>query len=263
MNDQDGAAVDHKLIRRDLTYSFLFDLDDYRTHTTCTYTEKDNLVADRGSKNKKQTPQEAWMELLQASVSTAPSGIKSHLQQMVHLDNIPRKEKQFRNFATNSLNLRGANAKKILDSIWSHLNEQREKMKQAKAEAEQAKQQKKEEKQQQSAKEDKKPETKQQTASPADKETSENPSPSSEVSDEDQKSDSDVDEKLYKDVKKATKKLLKKAKGQSMKYKSLQKALREKMGVSKKKLKVTMETVVAKEAKKFQLEGKQIKLVVT
>ena len=48
-----------------------------------------------------------------------------------------------------------------------------------------------------------------------------------------------------------------------MKYKSLQKELRDKMGVSKEKLKETMEQVVSKETKKFHLEGKQIKLVVT
>lgn len=194
------------------------------------------------------------MDLLQASVDTAPSGIKSHMQRMVQLDNIPRKEKQFRNFATNSLGLRGGQAKKILDAVWSHLNEQRDIMKKAKAEAEQAKLQKKEAKQQQSTKDEgSDPDTakQQQTKVTTDTKTTE-------VSDEDS-----VDKVLYKDVKKATKKMLKKAKGQSMKYKSLQKALREQMGVDKKKLKVTMEHVVAKESKKFQLEGKKIKLVVT
>jgi hypothetical protein len=215
------------------------------------------LVANRGEgKSKKQTPQEAWMDLLQSSVDTAPSGIKSYLQQMVQLDNIPRKEKQFRNFATNSLNLRGGQAKNILDSIWNHLNDQREKMKKAKAEADQMKQQKKEEKQQSTTKDESNP-TKDEDSKKEDDVSHK------EVSDEDKKDKANLDKALYKDVKKATKKLLKKAEGRSMKYKSLQKALREKMGVPKDKLKEAMEQVIAHEAKKFQMEGKNIKLVVT
>lgn len=198
------------------------------------------------------------MDLLQTSVSSAPSGIKSHLQQMVQLDNVPRKEKQFRNFAMNSLKLRGDHGKRVLDSIWNHLNEQREKMKKTKSEAEQAKQQKKEGKEQSTKDEDTKElETKKQTP---EKESTEAVVASTEVSDEDRQG---VDKALYKDVKKAAKKMLKKAKGQSMKYKSVQKELRERMGVSKKKLKATMEHLVAKESKKFRLEGKQLKLVVT
>jgi hypothetical protein len=104
-------------------------------------TEVDNLVAARGTKNKKLSPQEAWMELLHSSIPTAPPSIKSYLQTMVQLDNVPRKEKQFRNFATNSLNFRGNNAKKELDSIWNFLKKQKEKQQKQKEE-EQAKQQK-------------------------------------------------------------------------------------------------------------------------
>ena len=101
-------------------------------------TEVGNLVADRssggggGKSKKKQSPQEAWMDLLQSSVESAPPAIQSHLRHMVTtLDNIPRKEKQFRNFAMNSLNLgRGAQASQVLDAIWKHLSQQRGKQKQ-------------------------------------------------------------------------------------------------------------------------------------
>lgn len=80
----------------------------------------------------------------------------------------------------------------------------------------------------------------------------------------DSDSDSDDDDKVvYKQVKKATKKMLKKADGKSMKYKSLQKALREKLGMDKKKLRKVMDKLVAKEDKKFLLESKHLRLVST
>jgi len=231
-------------------------------------TEVDNLVSHRGTKQTKQTPQEAWMELLHASVDTAPTAIRGHLQSMVQLDNVPRKEKQFRNFASNSLNLRGGgggnHATKILDAIWNHLNAQREVLKAAKEKADQAKQQAKEK--QETKKLDKEEEA-QQSAAASDEEltTKEATAPSSSSSSKVSDTDHHItdDKVLYKSVKKATKKLLKKAKGHKMKYKSLQKTLRTDLKVDKKKLQAAMEQVVAKEAKKFQLEGKEIKLIVT
>lgn len=226
-------------------------------------TEVDNLVSNRGNqkKNKKQSPQEAWMELLQSSVSSAPPTVKSHLQQMIQLDNVPRKEKQFRNFASNSLNLRGNSAKKILDAIWNHLNEQREKQKKAKEQQQQAAaQQKVREQEKQSITENENQSTPEESKETNNISDSEN-NPSKESNGD---KPNDKDEKaMYKNVKKTTKKLLKKAPNHSMKYKSLQKAVREKLGADKNKLKRIMEKVVAKETRKFLLEGKQLKLVVT
>jgi hypothetical protein len=240
-------------------------------------TEVDNLVAARGgSTKKKQSPQEAWMELLHSSVSTAPPAIKHHLQQMVTLDNVPRKEKQFRNFASNSLNLRGGGATKVLDAIWNHLNTQRELQKKAKEEQQEKSKQEKDQKQQQQQSPD-------ETTGPTCTTINTKDMPSNNVSDtetgtldgnqhhkeadqqeQQQKQNQEDDEdKMYTRVKKATKKLLKKAPGKSMKYKSLQKVIREKIGTSKEALKELMKRVVAKEGKNFLLEGKQLKLVIS
>ena len=256
--------------------------DDYRAHTSCTMTEVGNLVANRsGHANKKKaSPQEAWMELLHASVETAPSTIKQHLQQMVTLDNIPRKEKQFRNFASNSLHLRhGPEGKKTLDAIWGYLNEQRETLKKQRAETErkakeqkELQKQKQQEKQKQSAKDeedndasdsDSGEETSTPAAPPAVATTINTASISDSSDVENKIAKKSDDETIYKSVKKATKKMLKKAPGHSMKFKSLQKALREKVGVDKRKLQEVMDQVVAKESKKFMVEGKQIRLVVS
>ena len=249
--------------------------DDYRSHTTCTMTEVGNLVANRGNhgNKKKLSPQEAWMDLLHSSVEAAPPAIKPHLEQMVTLDNIPRKEKQFRNFASNSLNLRGgAEGQKTLDTIWGYLNKQRETLKKQREEAEKKEKEQKEEQRQrqQSAKEKKESrDSSSQSQNDKDEATPAAAASSASISDNsdtDNKaiSKNDKDDKtIYKNVKKATKKMLKKAPGLSMKYKSLQKALREKVGVDKKKLQEVMDQVIAKESKKFMLKGKQIRLVVS
>lgn len=165
---------------------------------------------------------------------------------MVQLDNVPRKEKQFRNFAQNSLNLKGNNGKKELDVIWDFLKGQREKQQKQKEE-EQAIQlnSKEDELGQQQAENEKSKEEKQgsQKATVAEKSTN--------------------DKATYKNVKKATKKLLRKAPGKAMKYKSLKRALQDHVGVPKKELKKIMEQVISQESKKFMLEGKQIRLVVS
>jgi hypothetical protein len=61
-----------------------------------------------------------------ASSSSCPPHLRSHMQTMAGLDNIPRKEKQFRNLASNSLGLRGSNGGRIVDEIWRCLKQERE-----------------------------------------------------------------------------------------------------------------------------------------
>ena len=43
------------------------------------------------------------------------------MEELSSLDNVPRKEKAFRNFASNSLRLRGNHGSNIVDTIWAHL----------------------------------------------------------------------------------------------------------------------------------------------
>ena len=101
--------------------------DDYRGHTSC-ISEVERYEKRVPTKNKgKLTPQQQWMDLIQSSIDTGPAHLKQHLHVMAALDNVPRKEKQFRNFTTNSLNLRGKrNSETIVTDIWNHLKGLRE-----------------------------------------------------------------------------------------------------------------------------------------
>jgi cell growth-regulating nucleolar protein len=103
--------------------------DDYRTHTTCiTEAERyEKSVYRPHAKGKKRNPQEEWMDLIERASAIAPMGMQQQLQSLASMGNVPRKEKQFRNFATNSLNLRGKQATDFLDQIWKFLNEMRNK----------------------------------------------------------------------------------------------------------------------------------------
>lgn len=83
----------------------------------------DNASSNGQKKGGKKSPQEAWMDLVASSVDVAPAHLKSQLSIIAGLDNVPRKEKQFRNFATNSLNLRGNNSRgaNVVSEIWTLL----------------------------------------------------------------------------------------------------------------------------------------------
>uniref|UniRef100_A0A7S2A780 Zinc finger C2H2 LYAR-type domain-containing protein n=1 Tax=Trieres chinensis TaxID=1514140 RepID=A0A7S2A780_TRICV len=107
--------------------------DDYRTHTTCiSEAERYEKTVYRGpkkgeaNKSKKLTPQEAWMQIISIAAESAPSSIRQNMIQLAALDNVPRKEKQFRNFTTNSLRLRHREAGAIVDAMWKHLSKVRE-----------------------------------------------------------------------------------------------------------------------------------------
>lgn len=174
----------------------------------------------------------------------APGPLKGHMRTMAGLDNIPRKEKQFRNFTANSLNLRGKNGDTIVGEIWNVLKQERER-RQAEKEA----QQKADE--EQSRKEEEKRTEEQKSR--GDHEAIEKPS-------NDKSSIVDV-----KKVKKAMKKELKKAPNRSMKLKELRKLLGEKLGLpkaAKKQLKKLLEDAPELSTKtKVKVDGKLIMLV--
>jgi len=108
--------------------------DDYRSHTSClTEVERYKKRAPK-KKNGKVPPQQLWMDLIADAIDTAPAHLKHHLRDMATLDNVPRKEKPFRNFTSNSLNLRGKNGDATVSEIWSYLKEIREKQQQQKKE---------------------------------------------------------------------------------------------------------------------------------
>uniref|UniRef100_A0A7S4HW90 Zinc finger C2H2 LYAR-type domain-containing protein n=1 Tax=Odontella aurita TaxID=265563 RepID=A0A7S4HW90_9STRA len=107
--------------------------DDYRAHTSCiSEAERYEKTVYRGNrkgesqKGKKMTPQEAWNHVLVTAAESAPQSIRHNVEQLSCMDNVPRKEKQFRNFAVNSLRLRGRDANRVVDAVWSHLAKVRE-----------------------------------------------------------------------------------------------------------------------------------------
>jgi len=116
--------------------------DDYKMHTTClTEAERYEKTVFKGPRkhdkcNRKLTPQEAWMEVIIESAEKAPPNLVSYLQQISSLDNVPRKEKAFRNFAPNSLKLRGPSGDKIVSDIWNHISSFRQKKMEMKQQAE-------------------------------------------------------------------------------------------------------------------------------
>lgn len=103
--------------------------DDYRSHTSCV-TEVERYEKRAPKKNGKVPPQQLWMSLIADSVHQAPRQLKHYLLTMATLDNVPRKEKPFRNFTANSLNLRGKSGETTVSEIWNYLKDLREKQQQ-------------------------------------------------------------------------------------------------------------------------------------
>jgi hypothetical protein len=81
----------------------------------------DNSTLGQKKGGNKKTPQEAWMDLVHSAVGEAPAHLKSQLSIIAGLDNVPRKEKQFRNFASNSLNLHRGTGANVVSEIWTLL----------------------------------------------------------------------------------------------------------------------------------------------
>jgi hypothetical protein len=176
------------------------------------------------------------------------------MDQLAMLDNVPRKEKQFRNFTVNSLKLKGASAERTKDEIWKHLSKVREDEKQKKEEA-----QKKQQSSQQSAKD-----TKKEEAEPTS------------ISDDDKSSKEDTLEKesppsspsmpSEKEVTKAAKKALKKAPNKSLKFKALRKTVQESLVIktksdsAKKEWKKLLKQCVDANSKKLVVDGKIVSL---
>ena len=112
--------------------------DEYRSHTSCiSEAERYEKSVFRGVRKgeagprKKMSAQEAWTLLIADGVGTAPPAIRPNLERLAMLDNVPRKEKQFRNFAANSLSMRRSEAEEMAGEIWKHLSQLREDQKKA------------------------------------------------------------------------------------------------------------------------------------
>jgi len=201
--------------------------DDYRSHTSCI--SEAERYEKKLAKPKKRNPQEDWMLLIENCASHAPSHLRHYISTMSSLDNIPRKEKQFVNFASNSLQLRGSN-KKIVDEIWNFLKQEREKCIAEK------------QKQAQQVKEKVVVSDTIQDAS----------------TDYDKSTSSIID---VKKVNKITKKTLKKAPNKSMLMKELRKLVGKKLGLpksAKKQLKIILLETAKTSDSKIKIDGKII-----
>jgi len=107
--------------------------DDYRAHTSCiSEAERYEKTVYKGPKknntsNRKLTSQELWISIITESLDNCPPELKDHIQNIVSFENVPRKEKAFRNFASNSLKLYGSKGDAIISSLWKHFSAVRQK----------------------------------------------------------------------------------------------------------------------------------------
>lgn len=119
--------------------------DDYRKHTSC-LTEAERYektvyrgpkkgsdgedTSERNHKKRKRNPQEIWNDLIAAAASAATDvdpALRRTLEDLTRLDNVPRKEKQFRNFTANSLRLTPRDDRTdLVGRTWRYLAEVRE-----------------------------------------------------------------------------------------------------------------------------------------
>lgn len=219
--------------------------DDYRNHTSCiTEAERYEKTVYTGPKkndtNRKLTPQEKWQAIIREALERAPSGLKSYLEQIIDLDNVPRKEKQFRNFASNSLRLNGYNGDSTLSAIWKHIDGiKQESMLRKTIEVEKVK--------------DEQDSGKDKTVTCK-----------AEVTDDSDDVQNNVEVKpaaSQKIVKKTMKKALKKAPQCQLKMKELRKILLKSSNLDKMTVKKLMQQILNDNPKKMTLEGKQIKWI--
>ena len=203
-----------------------------------------------GGKKKKRNPQEEWMDIVVSCIETCPGNLKNYMQTMASLDNIPRKQKQFRNFTANSLRLKGSHGDSIVGELWNVLQAEREKRLAAKKQEEEQEKAKKEAQQQAKEKEAKK--------KSAQKDDDDSSSSSSSSSEEEKEPEIDP-----KQVNKQMKKALKKAPNKVMKIKDMRKVIGKKLKIPKsaeKKLKELIKNAPQLSKSKIVVDGKLLKL---
>jgi cell growth-regulating nucleolar protein len=230
-------------------YSFT---DDYRAHTSCITEAERYEKKTIGGKPGKRNPQQEWMNIVESCADTCTGPLKNYMQTMSTLDNVPRQEKKFYNWAANSLNLRGRN-ETIAGEIFNVLKEEREKRQKVKEQVKAQQEEQKKKAQEEAAR--KAPE----------KSFKDDESDSDDEDDEkSEKADKKSETKICpKKVKKAMKKALKKAPNKAMKIKDMRKLLGEQLAIPKSAEKRLKEMVLqAPEISKSKIivDGKVIKL---
>lgn len=182
------------------------------------------------------------------------------MDQLAMLENVPRKEKQFRNFTVNSLRLRGPGGENIKGEIWALLSKVREDEKKKREEEENARKKKQQSKQ--SEEKDTSPEVAKESEATA-VNVSEDDNNSSESKNN---ASSAKDLPSEKAVTTAIKKALKKAPNKQLKFKALRKQVQESLafkadkGAAKKQWKKLCQQCVDANPKKLVVDGKTVSL---
>ena len=208
-------------------------------------------------KKQKASPQELWMETIQSSVDSAPTHLKHHVQRIADLDNIPRKPKQFINFAANSLKIRESkNGNPIVMEIWDFLKNKQQETKSTVDVPEQAD----DKKQQDRLEEPTENVVEDHRKSVAVEEKSSLLNDNSNGSATETKHQvNDLTIPKLKDVRKAMRRVLKKTTGKSLHMKHLSRKVRELLGIPKEDNKILRKLVRrgASGGKKFVLDDKR------
>jgi len=245
--------------------------DDYRTHTSCiSEAERYEKTIYRGNrkldesgtghrdqqqKAKKLSPQDAWNQTIEVAAETAPPSLKSYMDQLTMLENVPRKQKQFCNFTVNSLRLRGPHGEKVKGEIWVLLTKVREEEKKRREENDKNVQQKKPTSQKVEDVSDSSSESETKAVSESDNEHLNNKN--------DKRTATDLPS--VKVVTKAMKKVLKKSSNKQLKFKSLRKQVQESLSFkadkdAKKEWKKLMQLCVDSNPNKMVMDGKTVAL---
>jgi hypothetical protein len=194
---------------------------------------------------KKLSPQETWQETIKIAADRAPPSVKFYLDQLAILENVPRKEKQFRNFTVNSLRLKGPQGEQIKGEIWALLVKTKEEANIAKKEEEENKNQPKQ--------------------IPMEKSDPSKETPDAAISDSGDEHDKATVLPSEKAVTKAMKRVLKKAPNKKLNFKALREKVQEslsfKVGKSgTKEWKKLLRGCVDANKKKMLLDGKIVSL---
>ena len=253
------------IISRDILHTAT--TDNYRAHTSCiSEAERYEKTAYRGpkkgdmSKTKKLSPQEAWNCLVAGAVETAPLSIRPNMERLAMLDNVPRKQKQFRNFTANSLKLRGRDAE-VVDAMWAHLSKLKEEELATKAEQE-VKNVAKKEKQDASDKEEKGGGMEMKRAASETKPSNDDAAAAavSDGSSTNEEKATPTPHKIEaKKVNKAMKKVIKKVPRNKMKMRELRQKVMSRMKLkqsAEQELRKAIEGQIDANPKKFKLDGK-------
>lgn len=189
------------------------------------------------------------MELLADSVSQAPTPLRHYLTEISARDNVPRKEKQFRNFVANSMKI----PKSTVEQIWNFLKELKDRQQKEAAALKEA-ETKKADENASKRKAENTPKADEKMAGTSHK-------PSSQSTSVVENSNSKLPS--ADQVKKAMKKILKKEEGKAMPVKHLRKAVCAMYGVEKngkKRMKNLLKEHLS--GKKFVVDGKIVRLKV-